>query len=59
MTQKEMAKEIISFSISFADSLSQVPGEVGRRGKEALHPHGDSEDQRVGVQLQGNIKYDP
>ena len=45
--------------ICFSDSFSQVPGEVGRRGGETLHPHGDSEDQLVGLQRQENIKYDP
>ena len=49
----------LNLVICFSDPFSQVPGEVGRRGGEALHPHGDSEDQRVGLQRQGNIKYDP
>ena len=49
----------LNLVICFSDSFSQVPGEVGRKGGEALHPHGDSEDQRVGLQRQGNIKYDP
>ena len=53
------AGSALNFELVFSDSFAQVPGEDGRRRGETLHPHGDSEDQCVGLQRRGNIKYDP